>query len=629
MKRTRSHKPEKSQSQPIPQQISPDLAQSATSVPPPFQAKTNEEGLVEWKAQQEKWARLGTPWKDKVPNPSGELAQPWIQRKLTLGQPGDKYEQEADRVASQVVQQINTPSFTEFNQEQSVQREKEHNGEMPAQSLRAAIQRQQAKTDEKVSSELESAINSARGSGQPLDARLQQSMGQAMGADFSGVRVHTDAQSDQLNQSIQAGASTTGQDVFFREGAYQPGNRRGQELIAHELTHVEQQKQQVQRSLIPLIQQVSDAEEAVIQRRVVLARDNPSGDFVELTSINYAVKRAGGPVEVLKDADFSNMGVGETLYIVAHGGPGISGDYKADQIVGKLFNGSKALQNKIQGVYFTSCYAGKGETNDMTDSVVAKIKAAFDGKGWSGVTVSGARGPSIKSDEVGDEFAVVDPDQSGIAGDVQRLLEKIYEPRQKTKEAIEKAESEASTPLTLEEKAAIASRETGEFYKQFIASLKDPAKVSESLKELLSNDKIDKDKIPHVNQLIKILDKGPDLLLEPPMLKLVSQKKFCFITTACVEARGLSDDCYELQMLRDFRDTYMRTLANGDAMIERYYDIAPKIVASIKEKPNASDILAGLYKRVVESVKFIEAEQYQKALQNYIIVVRELEEEYL
>ncbi|WP_236618869.1 DUF4157 domain-containing protein [Acaryochloris sp. CCMEE 5410] len=630
MKRTHSYKPEKSKSQPIPQPISSDQAQSATPVPPPLQAKTNEEGLAEWKAQQEKWERFGTPWKDKVPNPSGELVQPWIQRKLTLGEPGDKYEQEADRVASQVVHQINAPSLSQFNQGQSVQQEKELEGEMQAKSLRAAIQRRQAMTDEEASADLESAISSARGGGQPLDAGLQQPMGQAMGADFSGVRVHTDVQSDQLNQSIQARAFTTGQDVFFRQGEYQPTQPVGQELIAHELTHVvQQQKQQVQRNLIPLTQQVSDAEEAVVQRQVVLARDKPSGDFVELTSINYAVKRAGRPVGVLKDADFSKMGEGETLYIVAHGAPGESGDYTADEIVNKLFSGSKALQNKIKGVYFTSCYAGKGETDDMTNSVVAKIKTAFDGKGWSGVTVSGARGPSIKSDEVGDEFAVVDPNQKGIAGDVQKLLEKIYEPRQKTKEAIEKAESEASTPLTLEEKAAIASRETGKFYKQFIASLKDPVKVSKSLKELLLNNTIDKDKIPHVNQLIEILEKGPDLLLEPPMLKLVSQKKFCFITTACVEARGLSDDCYELQMLRDFRDTYMRTIVNGDAMIERYYDIAPKIVASIKEKPNASDILGGLYKRVVESVKFIEAKQYQKALQNYIIVVRELEEEYL
>jgi hypothetical protein len=66
-------------------------------------------------------------------------------------------------------------------------------------------------------------------------------MERAFGADFGGVRVHTGAQADGLARSIQAKAFTTGQDVYFRQGAYEPGSRGGQELIAHELTHVGQQ----------------------------------------------------------------------------------------------------------------------------------------------------------------------------------------------------------------------------------------------------------------------------------------------------------------------------------------------------------------------------------------------------
>jgi hypothetical protein len=106
---------------------------------------------------------------------------------------------------------------------------------------KSILQRREAIAGGEASTDLDTAINSARGGGQPLEARLQRSMGQAMGADFSGVRVHTDTQADQLNQSIQAKAFTTGQDVFFRQGAYEPGSRGGQELIAHELTHVVQQ----------------------------------------------------------------------------------------------------------------------------------------------------------------------------------------------------------------------------------------------------------------------------------------------------------------------------------------------------------------------------------------------------
>lgn len=84
-------------------------------------------------------------------------------------------------------------------------------------------------------------INGARGGGQALDESVQTQMGQAMGRDFGGVRVHTSSESDGLNQQLGAKAFTTGQDIFFREGAYDPHSGDGQELIAHELTHVVQQ----------------------------------------------------------------------------------------------------------------------------------------------------------------------------------------------------------------------------------------------------------------------------------------------------------------------------------------------------------------------------------------------------
>jgi hypothetical protein len=66
-------------------------------------------------------------------------------------------------------------------------------------------------------------------------------MEQAFGADFSGVKIHTGSQSHRLNRSIQARAFTTGRDIFFRSGEYNPGSTAGQELLAHELAHVIQQ----------------------------------------------------------------------------------------------------------------------------------------------------------------------------------------------------------------------------------------------------------------------------------------------------------------------------------------------------------------------------------------------------
>jgi hypothetical protein len=89
--------------------------------------------------------------------------------------------------------------------------------------------------------DFEKQLGSARGGGSPLPSHTRDFMEQRMGADFSGVKVHTDGQSDKLNQSIQAKAFTTGQDVFFQSGAYQPDSSDGKSLLAHELTHVIQQ----------------------------------------------------------------------------------------------------------------------------------------------------------------------------------------------------------------------------------------------------------------------------------------------------------------------------------------------------------------------------------------------------
>lgn len=84
-------------------------------------------------------------------------------------------------------------------------------------------------------------ISQQRGSGASLSSALQQRMETAMGSDFGAVRVHTSPQADALNQELSARAFTTGQDIFFRQGEYQPASADGQELIAHELTHVAQQ----------------------------------------------------------------------------------------------------------------------------------------------------------------------------------------------------------------------------------------------------------------------------------------------------------------------------------------------------------------------------------------------------
>ena len=89
--------------------------------------------------------------------------------------------------------------------------------------------------------QLSNEIHSQRGSGGQLDSNVANTMSQQMGYDFSDVSVHTDANADRVSRSIGARAFTTGSDIFFKEGEYNPGSSEGQNLLAHELTHVVQQ----------------------------------------------------------------------------------------------------------------------------------------------------------------------------------------------------------------------------------------------------------------------------------------------------------------------------------------------------------------------------------------------------
>ena len=84
-------------------------------------------------------------------------------------------------------------------------------------------------------------IDAASGKGQPLPKGLRNQMEQGLGADFSDVRIHTDARAIGLNRRLRAQAFTYGSDVFFNGGRYRPHTQDGAHLLAHELAHTLQQ----------------------------------------------------------------------------------------------------------------------------------------------------------------------------------------------------------------------------------------------------------------------------------------------------------------------------------------------------------------------------------------------------
>lgn len=195
-----------------------------------------------------------------------------LQTKLTLGPPGDRYEQEADRVAKQVMSSIDVasgpslaaqrqpeeeelmakrlqrqPEEEELMMKPLLQRQPEEEELMmkpvvqrapeEEEMLQGKLQLKSTAEPGPVTADLEQQINGSRAGGKPLDASVQASMSEAFGADFSAVRVHTGQAADDLNSSLQSRAFTTGNDIFFRSGDYTPTSRAGQERIANERRH--------------------------------------------------------------------------------------------------------------------------------------------------------------------------------------------------------------------------------------------------------------------------------------------------------------------------------------------------------------------------------------------------------
>ncbi|PDV97880.1 DUF4157 domain-containing protein [Candidatus Chloroploca asiatica] len=163
-------------------------------------------------------------------------APPPVQPKLRLNRPGDRYEQEADRVAAQVMRMPLAPADT-------VQRACSCGGtcaHCQGGDEAPLIQRELAGS---TSAPPSAGTVLPSTNGQPIDAPTRQSFEARFGHDFSGVRIHTGSQASDKAASIQARAFTTGNNIVFGAGAYAPGTQTGQTLLAHELAHVVQQRQ--------------------------------------------------------------------------------------------------------------------------------------------------------------------------------------------------------------------------------------------------------------------------------------------------------------------------------------------------------------------------------------------------
>ena len=102
----------------------------------------------------------------------------------------------------------------------------------------------------------------------------------------------------------------------------------------------------------------------------------------------------------------------------------------------------------------------------------------------------------------------------------------------------------------------------------------------------------------------------------------------CYITTACTQHKGLSDDCEELTVLRNFRDTYLINQENGKELIQMYYEYAPPILVNIKRREDEDEILAKLYGVITDCVNAIKQGDNEYAYKTYVKMVLALKNQF-
>ena len=268
-----------------------------------------------------------------------------IQAKLSISQPNDPHEREADAMAERVMTMpepaaVATPAPVQESEKEVQTKEEEQVATMPAMEISRRIQCKEDKEEEKkISPKLsgnilrketdavdeekepvipalpatitidrkirgpcsppiiqrqgrapptphhtfESNLQSTKGGGTPLPDSTRQFMENRFGADFSSVRIHTGSTAVQLNREVHAQAFAHGNDVYFNAGKYAPHTPEGGLLLAHELTHTIQQG--ASKTLSP---------SAIATKRQTIYRQAADASPPRISNLDAAVNIAKG-----------------------------------------------------------------------------------------------------------------------------------------------------------------------------------------------------------------------------------------------------------------------------------------------------------------------------------------------
>jgi len=187
----------------------------------------------------------------------------------------------------------------------ALQRQQEEEQQAASALHLYSLQRQLTELDQQAEQPIMDRIQARRGSGAPLPVAVQRQLEAGLNHDLSGVRVHTDTEADLLSKKVNAVAFTTGQDIYFQSGKFDPNTQTGIELLAHEATHtVQQSKGQVGKGIDPDAGLEAEARNMgrMIRSRSLSASDRyvgPSASTVNGTGQRHSIQRQfAGPLLV-------------------------------------------------------------------------------------------------------------------------------------------------------------------------------------------------------------------------------------------------------------------------------------------------------------------------------------------
>ena len=429
-----------------------------------------------------------------------------------------------------------------------------------------------------------------RGPGQPLPAELRQVMEGVLQADLSDVRVHQGPEAG----AIGALAFAYGSDLYFAPGRYDPGSPHGRRLIAHELTHVVQQKTaRVRNPLGGGLVIVQDAGLEAEAERVA----NGIGRFTVQPKVaqpsarhsaRYPPRQPGGPVQLARNP-------------------------AASRVIQRLSFRSTATNTVFR---VSQRPHSKGTKIEVEDTSGNSAYLIYNYYGNVAVVLS-LEGEDMKT--------------GGTR--VSYLLINIF--AQQARRA-GKTTVELGTAVYLKEDASEQdepSRKAAFVYGQLgfdVSSAVAASRSSVSVDQVISRTRA------KIGTLwAEVDDSSASATITTPLVSASSSSSSsssqgcrCFLVTACARVRGLPEDCEELAELRAFRDSFMSQTAERRALVELYYQIAPGIVAAIDAGPDALEEYAAIYAVVAECMELIAQSRDAEALGRYRALVEGLAAHY-